>query len=189
MHLSSFSSHLYVGTSTGHVRILALPSLQQTKVINPSSSLINVPPGSNPITYIDSMITSPEVAEKGGLGIKSSGAQDAIQTREVPKLATTVTRGEQAGKTKYEHMYRPTRDASTVGFYSLNSQSSTHQILDEQHPGCSFTTATRLTAASAKEQYCVIAIISTSRKWSECVEHAIGTLCGSDKIAKRERGA
>lgn len=92
MHLSSLSPTLLVGTATGQIRVLALPSLQVTRTINPSASLSGLRPGSNPITFLQSFLSPPEVKDKSTLGSSKAAANVHVQPRTLERPAPTLTR-------------------------------------------------------------------------------------------------
>lgn len=102
LHLSTLSPRLLVGTSASSVHVLALPSLQSIRTINPSSGLSSLPP-KNPITFIQTFVLPVEVAQKS-MGQSKKQAPDGLQTRHAPRLAMSLT--PKGGQGRTEHSVR-----------------------------------------------------------------------------------
>lgn len=99
LHLSTLSPRLLVGTSTSSVHVLALPSLQSIRTINPSAGLSGLP-SKNPITFIETFVRPVETAQKGATPAKKDVA-DAVPERHMPKLATALTPKGAQGRTEH----------------------------------------------------------------------------------------
>lgn len=83
IHLSSLSSHLIIGTQSGKLHILSLPSLQNIRTIVPSqtSSISSL---STPITYLQSMIRPIDLVSRTGSGSIVNGSK-ANETEILPR--------------------------------------------------------------------------------------------------------
>ena len=83
LHLSSLSSTLIVGTSSGHLQILALPSLQPIRTIVPlaGSTSSSVPSGAQTLNFVKTFLKPLDLVSRSGGGGKNVG--DEIQPRSV----------------------------------------------------------------------------------------------------------
>ena len=86
MFLSSLSSHLLVGTSTGSIYVLSLPSLQAIRVIIPSQSSATASL-MFPITYIRTLLRPSDLISRTGAGAgrinDGTTREDGVQPRTV----------------------------------------------------------------------------------------------------------
>jgi hypothetical protein len=99
LHLSPLSSTLVLGTSSGQIHVLSLPSMQPIRVIVPLAGSTSISPGAQTLNLVKGFLRPVDLVSRSG-SAGGSGKEEQIQPRAVAgQLSRTVLQQNSAGNT------------------------------------------------------------------------------------------
>ena len=90
LHLSPLSSTLVLGTSSGQIHVLSLPSMQPIRMIVPLAGSTSISPGAQTLNLVKSFLRPVDLVSRSGGGA-GAGKEEQIQPRAVAgQLSRTI---------------------------------------------------------------------------------------------------